>query len=253
MKILIIGATGETGQRLLKLALQADHEVTLYIRDNSKLQKQSGGEACPECRVIVGDVFDRAALVEACRDQDVVINAAGNVSDGEQFETLVKTVSQAVEEGLGTGGRFWFFGGAGALEVPGTNKMTVNLPKIPPLFRAHERNYKTVRATSLNWSMLCPGPMTAAVDGQPHRDLRISTDIWPVPRPAVTRMMPPIATALAFKLKIPEMTIAYEDAARVILENLIQDGPLVKKRVGVALPHGMKRSKDIRALTGQRN
>lgn len=251
MKILIIGATGDTGQRLLKLALQEGHEVTVYIRNESKLEAQSGDDAGPDYKVIVGDVFDRASVVQACRDQQVVINAAGNVGDGELFETLVQSVSQAVEEGLGAGGRFWFFGGAGALDVPGTSKMTVNLPKVPALFRAHERNYHSVGSTSLNWSMLCPGPMTGAADGKPHQGLRISTDIWPVPRPAVTRLLPPIATALAFKLKMPEMTIAYEDAAKVILDNLDQDSPLAKKRVGVALPPGMKRSKDIQSLTGQ--
>ena len=49
---------------------------------------------------------------------------------------------------------------------------------------------------------------------------------------------------------MPELTIAYEDAARVILDNLAHDSPLAKKRVGVALPKGLKRSKDIQNLTG---
>ena len=250
MKILLIGATGRSGRHLLKMSLQEGHEVTAYVRNEQKLRDQLGNDTYGSLRVMLGDVLDQAMVEQCCRGQDVVINAAGYSSDGEPFVTLVSAIAQAVEKGLGPGGRFWFFGGAAALDVPGTDRMTLDLPKIPTMFRVHKRNYLNVQATFLDWSMLCPGPMTGSENGRPHEGLRVSADVWPVERPAVTRLLPDIATSLAFKLKIPELTIAYEDAARVILDNLSRESPLVRKRVGIALPMGMKRTKDIRDLAG---
>lgn len=100
MKTLIIGATGNTGQRLLKLSLQEGHDVTVYIRNKSKFQAQLKDDSHPTPRIIVGDVLDRPGVAQACRGQDVVINAAGTASEGEQFVALVKSVSQAVEDGV---------------------------------------------------------------------------------------------------------------------------------------------------------
>ena len=38
MKLLIIGATGPTGQHLVKEALQREHDVTALVRNPDKLQ-----------------------------------------------------------------------------------------------------------------------------------------------------------------------------------------------------------------------
>jgi hypothetical protein len=123
--------------------------------------------------------------------------------------------------------------------------MTVDLPLIPKIFRAHKTNFELASKTKLDWSMLCPGPMTEAPDGKPHQGLRVSADIWPVPRPAITKILPAFATAIAFARRMPEMTITYEDAAEVVLGNLAPNGPYSKKRVGIALPVGMKGRKAL--------
>ena len=68
--------------------------------------------------------------------------------------------------------------------------------------------------------MLCPGPMIASENGKPTKDLRLSADEWPMARPAYTYVLPRLALAFAFKQKVPELTISYEDAAEVILDNL---------------------------------
>ena len=46
-----------------------------------------------------------------------------------------------------------------------------------------------------------------------------------------------------FKQKVPELTISYEDAAEVILDNLSQNGRFFRRRVGVALPPGLRNYK----------
>ena len=55
-------------------------------------------------------------------------------------------------------------------------------------------------------------------------------------RPTYTYVLPiRLALALAFKQKVPELTITYEDAAEVILDNLSKGGRFSHRRVGVAL------------------
>ena len=199
MKLLIIGATGNTGIVLLEMAMAAGHEVTAFVRDQEKLKPMLDSRDLRSPKVVVGDVADGSLLQDACREQGAVINAAGNVADGENFVQLMNSVKQGVEGGMGKGGRFWFFGGAAALDAPGKETVTVDLPKVPAVFRSHKRNYLRAKASSLNWSMLCPGPMIASSNGHPHDGLRISTDTWPVPAPRLTRYLPRIALSLAFK------------------------------------------------------
>jgi putative NADH-flavin reductase len=170
---------------------------------------------------------------------DVAINAAGQVTEGAAFTQLVRTVIDSAVASLGEGGRFWLFGGAAVLDVPGAHIMGVDLPKVPKVYEAHRANFNAVRDSPLDWSMLCPGPMIA---GEPTMGLRLSIDEWPVARPAYTYVLPKLALAFAFKQKLPELTISYEDAAGVILDNLSKDGRFSRRRVGVALPLGLRKN-----------
>jgi hypothetical protein len=145
---------------------------------------------------------------------------------------------------LGEGGRLWQFGGAAILNVPGTHIMAIDLPKVPKVYEAHRTNLDALRSSPLDWSMLCPGPMIASENGKPTGDLRLSVDEWPMTRPAYTYVLPRLALAFAFKQRVPELTISYEDAAEVILDNLSKSGRFSRRRVGVALPPGLRKYKD---------
>ena len=92
--------------------------------------------------------------------------------------------------------------------------------------------------------MLCPGPMIASAEGKPTKDLRLSVDEWPTAPPAYTYVLPRLALAFAFKQKVPELTISYEDAAEVILDNLSKNGRFSRRRVGIALPLGLRNYKN---------
>jgi hypothetical protein len=86
--------------------------------------------------------------------------------------------------------------------------------------------------------------MIASENGKPTRDLRLSVDEWPVARPAYTYVLPGLALAFAFRQRVPELTISYEDAAEVILDNLSKNGRFFRRRGGVALPPGLRNCKD---------
>lgn len=85
--------------------------------------------------------------------------------------------------------------------------------------------------------------MIEAPDGEPTKGLRLSVEQWPVQRSTYAHLLPKAALAFAFKRKVPELTISYEDAAGVILSNLDQNGRFGRKRVGVALPVGRRNFK----------
>ena len=74
MKLLILGATGGTGRGALKEAKALGHDVTVFVRDRSKLSadEQAG------TRVVTGSLpEDESVLAEAMRGQNAVISALG--------------------------------------------------------------------------------------------------------------------------------------------------------------------------------
>lgn len=239
MKLCILGATGNSGRPLVRAALEQGHAVTAVVRDAGK----TASMAHERLAVRAVSFGDHAALTDALKGHDAIINAAGHVDDGAGYVSLIAGIVRAADAALGEGGRFWLFGGAAMLDVPGTGVTTLDLPRIPKMYQAHRANLNAVRATRLDWSMLCPGPMVPAPDGKATKGLLVSADVWPVSPPAYTRILPRIALSLAFLRLIPRMTIYYEDAADVILGHLGKNGPYSHKRVGVALPKGERRIK----------
>ena len=57
MKISVFGATGGTGNQVVTQALEAGHEVTIFVRNTSHLTIQN-----EKLTVVTGDVFDAQAL-----------------------------------------------------------------------------------------------------------------------------------------------------------------------------------------------
>lgn len=247
MKLCILGATGNSGRRLVAEAILRGHHVTAIVRDAARAAELEH----PQVTIIGVDHASVSQLSDAMKGHDAAINAAGYLSDTENFATLVARIVDAAQAGLGAGGRFWTFGGAALLDVPGTSKLTMDLPGVPTIFQTHRTNYAKLRDSTLDWSILCPGPMIAAPDGKATQGLLVSADTWPVPRPGFTRFLPRIATSLAFRNALGRFTIYYEDAAKVILDNLESNGPFKCKRVGVALPVGMSRYKEQSTLPAE--
>jgi putative NADH-flavin reductase len=243
VRLFLLGATGNSGRRILRLALDRGHEVTAFVRDPNKLRDILRQRFPQSLRIIVGEINEPAELARAMVGHDAVINAAGHVTQGDHFTALVGNIIRQTLKSLGTGGRIWQFGGAAVLDIPGTDMMAVDLPMVPKIYEAHRINLNALRTSTLDWSMLCPGPMIDAPKAEPTPGLRLSVDKWPVQRPGYTYLLPKVALAFAFKRMVPELTISYEDAAAVILSNLDQNGRFSDRRVGVALPVGLRNFK----------
>ncbi|WP_037317410.1 NAD(P)-dependent oxidoreductase [Ruegeria halocynthiae] len=242
MDVFILGGTGNAGRALIKMALEDGHLVTAYIRNRAKFEA-AFPDAPDALQVVEGEISDTTLLRRAMQGHDVVINAAGNANGGPSYQPFVANIIAVAQDALPSGARFWLFGGAAVLIVPGADFTMLRFRQVPKIFQAHGENLERIEQTNLDWSMMCPGPMVSSENGQPHEGLRISRNDWPVVRPPFTKFLPKINVLVAFVRKVPEMTITYEDAARVILDHLEPDGPFSKARVGVALPVGKKLNK----------
>jgi len=176
--------------------------------------------------------------------QDAVINTAGMVTEGQAFVNLVDRLVTSLDA-VSNDGRpvCWFLAGAGLLNIGGSGRRGVDLPRISSTYWPHRVNFERIRRSDLDWRLLCPGPMVE----QPPLGLarlRISMDRLPVQVLALTRFLPGVLSLPMFAHLIPEMIISYADAAALMLGNLAPGGEMSRHRVGIALPLGMRGTKD---------
>lgn len=72
MKILLTGATGVIGRRVVPLALAGGHDVTALVRSPPKAAALGLGDA----RIVQVDLFDASAVMHAVAAHDIVVNLA---------------------------------------------------------------------------------------------------------------------------------------------------------------------------------
>ena len=72
MKFLLIGATGLTGEQIVKQGLAPGHNITALVRDASKLVPPD-----PHLHLIVGDILNAQDVEAAMAGQDAVICSLG--------------------------------------------------------------------------------------------------------------------------------------------------------------------------------
>ena len=78
MKLVIFGATGFSGQAILRLALSKGFQVTLLVRNKSAITIQN-----ENLTLIQGNVLDRNDVKKALENQDAVIQCLGVGGKGD--------------------------------------------------------------------------------------------------------------------------------------------------------------------------
>jgi hypothetical protein len=247
VRLIILGATGSLGAHVLRNALGAGHDVSVLVRDPSRLP----AEAREHVAIHTGDL-SVALRSDLVRGNDALINCAGNVADGERFVSLVDNVIASVES-LPPRERpvCWLLAGAALLDVDFSGRRGIELPKVKSIYWPHGANFERLEQSSIDWRLLCPGPM---VDQPPLgvERLRISLDRLPVEVPALARALPGPLLLPVFASLIPQMIVPYADAAAVMLANLERDSAVARHRVGLALPVGMRGTKPERTASSPR-
>ncbi len=84
MRLLILGANGNTGSEIMDLALKQGNQVTAFVRSPEKITIKN-----KKLKVIQGSLEDMAGMSRAMKGQDAVFSALGP-KHGEIFTALNK-------------------------------------------------------------------------------------------------------------------------------------------------------------------
>jgi putative NADH-flavin reductase len=95
MKVTIFGATGFSGQAILAEALKQNHEVTILVRDASKVQIKH-----ENLTIIVGNVLDPKVVASVLHQQEAVIQClgVGGKGDGKPSNFISDATNVIVDE-----------------------------------------------------------------------------------------------------------------------------------------------------------
>jgi hypothetical protein len=240
-RIIILGASGSLGRHVAEAALASGHEVSVVVRTPGKLPASWRDRV----RIHQADLMSLPApqLAALVSGHDALINTAGMVSDGDTFVALVDHIVTSIEQ-IEPARRpvCWLLAGAGLLDIADTGRRGLDLPGVRKTYWPHGRNFERLKVSTLDWRLLCPGPMVEG-PGVGLGRLRVSLDQLPVSVPTVARRLPGVLLVPLFASRIPEMIVPYIDAAALMLNNLGPGGAMSRHRVGLALPLGMRGKK----------
>ncbi|KAL8668972.1 MAG: hypothetical protein Q9168_006417 [Polycauliona sp. 1 TL-2023] len=135
MKVLLLGATGNIGSRLIPALLAHNHSVVVYVRSESKLKNLVDSAALSKCTIVTGDATNTRAIEEAILTHqcNALVNGAGLAAvfpwQAPQMQGIVQAVATAAVEAskkLGYPIRCWFLGGLTALDFPGRERTKIS-------------------------------------------------------------------------------------------------------------------------------
>lgn len=160
MKLTIFGATGRTGQLLVKQALEAGHELTVYVRNPDAFNFQNH-----HLKIVQGDLHDKLKLKDAISGADACISVLG----GNSLTKHATTICEGIENIVGIMqlqgvDRFIYLSSLGAGESRNLMSPVARLLIVHFLLRVplsdHTRNQNTITQSRLNWTILQPGGLT---------------------------------------------------------------------------------------------
>jgi len=157
MKLLLLGATGGTGQQLLSQALEAGHQLTALVRSPEKLNAQE------RLLVRAGDATDPESVDIAVAGQEAVLSALGVRSPlGEELITpSLRALVPAMHE-HGVRRVIWL----SALGVGQTRVQAPAMLRIPfstilrRIGRDKAAGEEYLRSTDLDWTLVYPPALT---------------------------------------------------------------------------------------------
>ena len=152
MNIVLFGATGTLGSRILRELVSRGHQVTAVVRDAAALDTQENVTAT------MADIMDASSVADACTGADVVVSAYG---PGPAKPELLLDAVRGLIAGVEASGvkRLVAVGGAGSLEVASGMKL-VDTPDFPAEWKgialAHEEALELLHASKLDWTSVSP-------------------------------------------------------------------------------------------------
>lgn len=178
MKILVTGATGYIGGRLVPRLLEAGHSVRCLARNARRLEGRF-----PGAEIVEGDVFDEGSLRDVCGGIDAAYYLVHSMSDSPRFAERDRDAAErfgrvARERGVA---RIIYLGGLGADE-PGLSHHLASRHEVGDVLRASGVETIEFRAAVIIGS--------GSVSFEMMRDLAERLPLMIAPRWVTTRCQP---------------------------------------------------------------
>lgn len=175
MKIIVFGASGDVGRRIVAEAGARGHQVTAVVRRAAQIETLP-----PSAIPVVADATDRERLAGLMAGQDLAISAL-RPPDGQE-DALVPLTRSVLDAAADARIRVLVVGGAASLRMPDGGGATVLtapgfLPEpVVPIARACFAQYELCAAEArVDWSYLCPPAML--VPGKRSGRYRLGSDV----------------------------------------------------------------------------
>jgi putative NADH-flavin reductase len=150
MKVVLYGATGNSGQRILQELTSRGHQVTGVARNPDKLPST--------VTAVKDDLSNADTIASIIAGADVVVSAYAPPQDNTDALVGVTEREIAAVKKAGTA-RLIVVGGAGLLEVaPGVTLIASGyLPEAyHPIAKSHEKALGLLKASDINWTYFSP-------------------------------------------------------------------------------------------------
>lgn len=251
--LVIFGALGRIGRHLIPAALEKGYKVIAVVRRPEAMGNEFSEEVLNQISVRQADSLNPEQVGRAMEGANIAINASGNVNMGKTFEAIVQIFVEQAEVKLSGTKRAWCFAGLAVLNFPNSKHKATDLRPLNKKFSSHAINFDRLRQSSLDWTLVCPGPIKESANNinNTNTNLRIAVDEMPIDFNASWTRLPKMLWLLPFLSSLPQTTITYEDVANFIVSNL-SNSDLSHRRVGIGLPPGTADSKGMFAEVGNR-
>jgi putative NADH-flavin reductase len=168
MNVVVFGATGPLGRRVVDAALSAGHQVTAFVRTPGRLEPH------PSLREQAGDVLDAQAVAAAVAGHDAVISALGHSQPSPHGQDLHPGAAHIIEAMKGAHvSRLIWISSHGVGDSQGRSGFLFERVFVPLRLRAEfadkERQEALVTASDLDWTIIRPARLT---NGSLTRQLR---------------------------------------------------------------------------------
>jgi len=154
MKILLLGASGMVGSRILAEAVARGHEVIAAARQPARIAKGA------KITAVALDGTDADAVTRLAVGADVIVSAISPRNGGDPVAEMAAFGGAAMAAARATGKRLVMVGGAGTLNLPDGSPV---LAHVPEAYQAEARGMKAVaerlKASDLDWTFFAPAAL----------------------------------------------------------------------------------------------
>src|SRR5687767_14906187 len=208
LNILLVGASGMIGSRVLAEATSRGHQLTAVARRPERIA------AGPDVRAVGLDATNSKALAALARDADVVVTATSPRGGGDPAQAARAVGDSALAAALEVARPLFVVGGAGSLNLPDGRPLADTLPDA---YRGEALAMRGVldslKASDIDWTFFSPAAMISP--GTRTRTYRLGTTTLLSNAAGESRISAEdYANALVNELERPahrrsQMTIAY--------------------------------------------